>query len=91
MRKRWLLFSKRQQNIQRVKIYAQRRVWVPPSLLIAVITCPYVKSFESNYLFSFSEPTLKDLENSAQIFNALSDIPGDIEDVDQLLEVSKLI
>lgn len=34
-----------------------------------------------------AEPNLKDLENSAQIFNALSDIPGDIEDVDQLLEV----
>lgn len=50
----------------------------------------HTTSFESNYLFSFSEPTLKDLENSAQIFNALSDIPGDIEDVDQLLEVSKL-
>jgi hypothetical protein len=27
------------------------------------------------------------LENSAQIFNALSDIPGDVEDVEQLLEV----
>ena len=28
------------------------------------------------------------MENSAQIFNALSDIPGDIVDVDKLLEVS---
>lgn len=34
-----------------------------------------------------SEPDLKKLENSAQIFNALSDTPGDIEDVDQLLQV----
>lgn len=34
------------------------------------------------------EPSLKALENSAQIFNALSDIPGDIEDVEQLLQVS---
>ncbi|XP_046658527.1 small G protein signaling modulator 3 homolog isoform X1 [Homalodisca vitripennis] len=39
-------------------------------------------------MLKIKEPTLKDLENSAQIFNALSDIPGDIEDVDQLLEVS---
>lgn len=33
------------------------------------------------------EPYLKTLENSAQIFNALSDIPGDIDDVETLLEV----
>ncbi|KAG8320338.1 Small G protein signaling modulator 3 [Homalodisca vitripennis] len=39
-------------------------------------------------MLKIKEPTLKDLENSAQIFNALSDIPGDIEDVDQLLEIS---
>jgi hypothetical protein len=30
------------------------------------------------------------LENSAEIFNALSDIPGDIEDVDHLLDVRML-
>jgi hypothetical protein len=35
----------------------------------------------------FSEPDLRQLENSAEIFNALSDIPGDIEDVDHLLDV----
>jgi len=35
----------------------------------------------------FSETDLKQLENSAQIFNALSDIPGDIDDVDQLFNV----
>jgi hypothetical protein len=35
----------------------------------------------------FSEPDLKQLENSAEIFNALSDIPGNIEDVDHLLDV----
>lgn len=34
------------------------------------------------------EPSLKNLENSAQIFNSLSDIPGDIEDVDVLFEIS---
>jgi hypothetical protein len=35
----------------------------------------------------FSEPDLKQLENSAEIFNALSNIPGNIEDVDHLLDV----
>lgn len=35
------------------------------------------------------EPQLKQLENSAQIFNALSDIPGDIDDVEKLFEVSQ--
>lgn len=35
----------------------------------------------------FLETDLKQLENSAQIFNALSDIPGDIDDVDQLFNV----
>lgn len=27
-------------------------------------------------------------DNSAQIFNALSDVPGDVQDVDKLIEVS---
>ncbi|XP_056646938.1 small G protein signaling modulator 3 homolog [Diorhabda sublineata] len=40
-------------------------------------------------MLKMKEPFLKGLENSAQIFNALSDIPGDIDDVDMLLEVSK--
>uniref|UniRef100_A0A6P7F568 Small G protein signaling modulator 3 n=1 Tax=Diabrotica virgifera virgifera TaxID=50390 RepID=A0A6P7F568_DIAVI len=40
-------------------------------------------------MLKMKEPYLKELENSAQIFNALSDIPGDIDDVDMLLEVSK--
>ncbi|KAG5896006.1 hypothetical protein JTB14_007571 [Gonioctena quinquepunctata] len=40
-------------------------------------------------MLKMKEPHLKDLENSAQIFNALSDIPGDIDDVDTLFEVSK--
>lgn len=39
----------------------------------------------------FLETDLKQLENSAQIFNALSDIPGDIDDVDQLFNVCILI
>lgn len=39
-------------------------------------------------MLKMKEPHLKELENSAQIFNALSDIPGDIDDVDKLLEVS---
>lgn len=39
-------------------------------------------------MLKIKEEELKQLENSAQIFNALSDIPGDIDDVDQLFEVS---
>ncbi|XP_060537274.1 small G protein signaling modulator 3 homolog isoform X2 [Cylas formicarius] len=39
-------------------------------------------------MLRMKEPQLKTLENSAQIFNALSDIPGDIEDVEKLFEVS---
>uniref|UniRef100_A0A8D8RWV6 RUN and TBC1 domain-containing protein 3 n=1 Tax=Cacopsylla melanoneura TaxID=428564 RepID=A0A8D8RWV6_9HEMI len=39
-------------------------------------------------MLKIKEPVLVTLENSAQIFNALSDIPGDIVDVDHLLEVS---
>ncbi|RZF38283.1 hypothetical protein LSTR_LSTR009006 [Laodelphax striatellus] len=34
------------------------------------------------------EPSLKPLENSAQIFNALSDIPGSIDNIDNLFKVS---
>lgn len=39
-------------------------------------------------MLKIKEPHLKTLENSAQIFNALSDIPGDIDDVDKLLDIS---
>nr|CAD7426265.1 unnamed protein product [Timema monikensis] len=39
-------------------------------------------------MLKIKEPDLKVLENSAQIFNALSDIPGDVEDVECLFEVS---
>ncbi|XP_069671579.1 small G protein signaling modulator 3 homolog isoform X1 [Periplaneta americana] len=39
-------------------------------------------------MLKIKEPDLRQLENSAEIFNALSDIPGDIEDVDHLLDVS---
>lgn len=34
------------------------------------------------------EAELRSLENSAQIFNALSDIPGEIDDVTCLFKVS---
>ncbi|XP_039282761.1 small G protein signaling modulator 3 homolog isoform X2 [Nilaparvata lugens] len=34
------------------------------------------------------EPSLKPLENSAQIFNALSDIPGSIDNIENLFKVS---
>ncbi|XP_063979790.1 small G protein signaling modulator 3 homolog [Diachasmimorpha longicaudata] len=39
-------------------------------------------------MLKMRESELKQLENSAQIFNALSDIPGDIDDVDQLFKIS---
>lgn len=39
-------------------------------------------------MLKMKEPQLKTLENSAQIFNALSDIPGEVDDVDKLLEIS---
>uniref|UniRef100_A0A2C9MAD3 Small G protein signaling modulator 3 n=1 Tax=Biomphalaria glabrata TaxID=6526 RepID=A0A2C9MAD3_BIOGL len=38
--------------------------------------------------FGFKEQELQTLDNSAQIFNALSDVPGDVEDVDELIEVA---
>lgn len=39
-------------------------------------------------MLKMKEPSFKDLENSAQIFNCLSDIPGGIDDVDALFEIS---
>lgn len=42
-------------------------------------------------IFKTKEPELQSLENSAQIFNALSDIPGDIDDIDKVLEVSQTL
>ncbi|XP_072029741.1 small G protein signaling modulator 3 homolog isoform X2 [Amphiura filiformis] len=38
-------------------------------------------------MFKLKEEELLELENSAQIFNALSDLPGEVDDVDKLLEV----
>lgn len=38
-------------------------------------------------MLKMKEPHLKSLENSAQIFNALSDTPGDLDDVEHLLQV----
>lgn len=39
-------------------------------------------------MFKIKEPALMQLENSAQIFNALSDIPGEVEDVAELFKIS---
>lgn len=36
----------------------------------------------------FSEPLLKTLDNSADIFNALSNIPGNIHNIQELFEVN---
>lgn len=39
-------------------------------------------------MLKMKEEQLKDLENSAQIFNCLSDIPGEIDDVETLFELA---
>ncbi|XP_021370543.1 small G protein signaling modulator 3 homolog isoform X1 [Mizuhopecten yessoensis] len=39
-------------------------------------------------MLKMKEQELKTLDNSAQIFNALSDVPGDVQDVDDLIEIS---
>ena len=39
-------------------------------------------------LLKIKESSLKNLENSAQIFNSLSDIPGEIDDVEHLFEIA---
>lgn len=39
-------------------------------------------------MLKIKEQDMKNLENSAQIFNSLSDIPGDIDDVEHLFDVS---
>ena len=39
------------------------------------------------FVFVLQECELKSLDNSAQIFNSLSDVPGDVQDVDELIEV----
>jgi small G protein signaling modulator 3 len=39
-------------------------------------------------LLKIKEQSLQNLENSAQIFNSLSDIPGDIEDVENLFNIA---
>ncbi|GFR68912.1 LOW QUALITY PROTEIN: small G protein signaling modulator 3-like protein [Elysia marginata] len=39
-------------------------------------------------MLKLKEQELQTLDNSAQIFNALSDVPGDVEDVDDLIEVA---
>lgn len=47
-----------------------------------------ISLFHFIYIFNEQEPDLRVLENSAQIFNALSDIPGEVDDVDKLFEVA---
>ena len=37
------------------------------------------------------EEELRTLDNSAQIFNSLSDVPGDVQDVDELIDVSEYV
>ncbi|XP_037039630.1 small G protein signaling modulator 3 homolog [Bradysia coprophila] len=40
-------------------------------------------------MLKIKEPNLRTLENSAQIFNSLSDIPGEIDDVEYLFQISQ--
>ncbi|XP_071129039.1 small G protein signaling modulator 3 homolog isoform X1 [Mytilus edulis] len=39
-------------------------------------------------MLKMKETELKCLDNSAQIFNSLSDVPGDVQDVDELIEIA---
>lgn len=39
------------------------------------------------YILYVQEDELRTLDNSAQIFNSLSDVPGDVQDVEELIEV----
>lgn len=41
-------------------------------------------------LFVLQEPDLQNFDNSAQIFNCLSDAPSDVQDVESLIDVSSL-
>lgn len=48
----------------------------------------YFNNYFSTFLMMLlQEDVILKLDNSAQIFNTLSDIPGDVTDADQLLEV----
>jgi len=38
-------------------------------------------------VLALQEAELLSVENSAQVFNLLSDVPGDVQDVDELLQV----
>ena len=42
------------------------------------------------FLLQSQEDVILKLDNSAQIFNTLSDIPGDVTDAEELLEVDTL-
>lgn len=42
-------------------------------------------------MLKMKEPQIKQLENAAQIFNALADIPGEVDDVEKLLEVRQFV
>ena len=39
-------------------------------------------------MLKMKKPEILHLENSAQIFNALSDVPGDVQDVDEMVETA---
>ena len=57
--------------------------WIQCILTFEALTC--------NCLYVWQEQELCNLDNSAQIFNALSDVPGDVQDVDELIEVTIIL
>ena len=56
--------------------------------LLKFSLCLHNLTFAPVFFLLKQEPELKTLDNSAQIFNALSDVPGDVQDVDELIDVS---
>lgn len=55
--------------------------------LVCHIMAQYFNYFSIFLMKCLQEDVILKLDNSAQIFNTLSDIPGDVTDAGQLLEV----
>lgn len=58
-----------------------------PCIKIVIKRLKYIYKNLQRYFLPTQEPTMLTLENSAQIFNALSDLPGEINDPDELIQV----
>jgi len=55
--------------------------------VVFLLVAQYFNYFSIYLMIFLQEDVILKLDNSAQIFNTLSDIPGDVTDADQLLEV----